>query len=84
MKRKTASFASVTVFFVLSGYAGGVIAQQYIAEEILEESLKREQQEKAKKTKPVKEIPTKGEKDSMILDPRVTPEYWGIKAATII
>lgn len=84
MNRKTASLGSLTAFLVLLGYGSGVCAQQYIAEQILEESLKRQQEEKAKKPQPVKEIPTKGEKDSMMLDPRVTPEYWGIKAATII
>lgn len=70
----------------IAAFSNLTLAQQHIAEKLLEESIenhssndkgKADSQEARQTDKPSEKIPYK-------IDPRLTPEYWGIEEDTII
>lgn len=67
-----------------------VLAQQYIAERMLEEQLRQRSSQsmtsdgERRSMKSGKETNRENKGGPIEIDPRVTPEYWGIKTDTLI
>jgi hypothetical protein len=79
------SLIVATVAFSLAALSNVAWPQQYIAEELLDEYEKQHSAENSEKKKPAEENDANrsSEKTAYEIDPRLTPEYWGIEEDTI-
>lgn len=86
LTKQKRSLVVAFVVFSLAGFSSAAWSQQYIAERLLDKIEKKQKTENTEKNLTAKDSSedNPSEKTAYKMDPRLTPEYWGIEEDTII